>query len=376
MLNQKATKWQSWPDSQRSERATKIVNEKTTSGLFTNAEENGWILKPIGGKMSNAGKIDSLASDVVSAIADGEITNKLESYALSSLAMKGHKTSSYINRFVRKLYDEGDIKEISLPEVIAYLFRVENSYMSSDFDSLLNNDLRIIRSGAHENECKQPSSCDCPINMAFYDAGLGINPSDAKDKLADFHSSDKHKIEFLTGMWGQGSFAGLKFTGARVRIFKENPNLKPKSLRNNQFGILVQFKMPTEPEEGRLPWTYMQFLDSDGSIPSFESLEGLPILPVGNGSTDEEKCNAYGAPMEYGVFTKYYDLDLDPGIKNSHIGDNFRKRLSVLWPELPIPITMQDRSRRWDRETTDVTLEGMIRKLHTDNLYEQVLQLR
>ncbi len=202
-------------------------------------------------------------------------------------------------------------------------FNIYNGKLSSiDASQRANiaNNIYLVATGS-----KTPS-------LDIIDLGEGQSPSLFKDTFLSLNRGNKSKMQFVQGKFGMGGTGvfsfGSKEHNIQLIISKRNQEL-PDS--DNRWGVTVIRRIhPT----GQMKSSVFKYLAPEGDILSFVS-ETLPLLPGDN-------RKPYSKSIPYGSFIKIYDYRLKTGRLKSDITRHLWNRLSLLMPDIALPIKVVD----------------------------------
>jgi len=230
--------------------------------------------------------------------------------------------------FIRECLKSGiDPESIDTPDSIQSAqkkyFNIFNGKLSS-IDAAQRNriadNIYLVASGS-----KIPS-------IDIVDLGEGQPPSSFKDTFLSLNRGNKNKIQFVQGKFGMGGtgvFAfGSKKHNLQLIISKRNQELQDS---DEKWGVTVIRRIrPT----GQMKTSVFKYLAPEGGVLSFHS-NALPLLP-----DDDRK--AYNKEIHYGSFIKIYDYQLKTGRLRSDITRHLWNRLSLLMPDIALPIKVVD----------------------------------
>ena len=203
------------------------------------------------------------------------------------------------------------------------------------------------------------ASGDKTPSIDIVDLGEGQSPTSFKDTFLSLNRGNKSKIQFVQGKFGMGgtgvlSFGSLKHN-IQLIISKRNLELQDS---DDIWGVTVIRRIhPT----GQMKSSIFKYLAPEGNVLSFIS-DALPLLP-----DDDRK--AYSKEISCGSFIKIYDYQLKTGRLRSDITRHLWNRLSLLMPDIAIPIKVIDTRHK---KSPIKTLSGLSVRLDEDkkNLLE------
>ncbi|MBN2238978.1 MAG: hypothetical protein JW712_04330 [Dehalococcoidales bacterium] len=202
----------------------------------------------------------------------------------------------------------------------------------------------IVATGSKSNPC-----------YSIIDRGEGQTPDTMPSTLLGLFRSIKNEIPFVQGKFHMGGTGALRFCGEdniQLVISKRNPNIcdNPKE---NQWGFAIVRK--EKPKGGRRTSVY-RYLAPNGKILRFSS-DTLPLLP-GN------YPNTTGKDLSFGTFIKLYEYDI--GNLKTNILFDLYNALSLLVPNIALPIRLYERRPGYSGHTFDTTLSGLSVRLDQD----------
>ena len=200
------------------------------------------------------------------------------------------------------------------------------------------------------------------MNLCIADRGEGQTPKRMPDTILSISKSNKLKIPFVQGKFNMGGTGALPFCGdhhLQLVISKRCPEIPNTDLDDTYDKWSVTIVRKEAPREGRKSSMYTYLTNPIGELLTFEA-DALPIVPMEH---------IKGAPgfeyeeMYFGTFIKLYNYQLR-GYK-SPIKFNFYYRLSLLIPNLALPIRLRD-ARDYKSNTNATNLSGLISRLYDD----------
>lgn len=245
----------------------------------------------------------------------------------------------------------------SIEEAQKQFFNIYNGKLSSIDEaqrSTLANSIMLVASG----DKKKPS-------FTIIDKGEGQTPKRIPETILSLTKSNKLKIPFVQGKFGMGGSGVLRFCS------KESNLLLIISKRNHEIDSSFDKKLYGE-DKSRDSWgvtivrredpkdgeksSHYSYLAPQGEILSFKA-KSLPLIPGPSPSLYEE-------PMASGTLIKLYEYDIGTGLR-SLIGFDLYYRLSLLMPDLALPLKMIER-RDYVAHSHDKTLSGLSVRLDED----------
>jgi len=249
----------------------------------------------------------------------------------------------------RNIDPTGDKCPQSIPEALERFFKIPEgklTNLSQNERNILANRILFVATGQKSNPC-----------YSIIDTGEGQIPNKMPDTLLSIGKSNKLRIPFVQGKFNMGGTGVFQFCGRhnlQLIISKRHPEVA--KYENNPSKELWGFTIirREDPSHGVKSSIY-RYLAPNNTILSFKS-DGLPILP-GDGTI------SYSNILQYGTFIKLYEYQMT-GLKK-HIRTSLFYRLSLLMPEVALPIRFYER-RDYIDETTETTLSGLLVRLEED----------
>ncbi len=205
-------------------------------------------------------------------------------------------------------------------------FRIYNGKLSSidaKDRSILAENIFLVASGNKTS----PS-------YSIVDLGEGQSPTSFPDTFLSLNKGNKSRIQFVQGKFGMGGTGVFRFGSPehnlQLIISKRNQDIKDK-IENNQWGITVIRRIPPT---GQMKSSIFTYLAPKNEILSFIS-QTLPLLP-------DDNLNTYRKPIKHGTFIKIYDYQMSTGRLRSDATRHLHNRLSLLMPDIALPIKVAD----------------------------------
>src|SRR3989344_1090040 len=169
---------------------------------------------------------------------------------------------------------------------------------------------------------------------SIIDSGEGQIPESFHDTFLSLTKGNKSKIQFVQGKFGMGGTGVFRFGSSehnlQLIISKRDPEIKfgPK---NDYWGVTV---IRRTPPTGQMKSSIFTYLAPEDKILSFTS-PSLPLLPG-------EDLQAYKDPLRHGTFIKIYEYKIGTGRLKSDATRHLHNRLSLLMPNIALPIKIAD----------------------------------
>lgn len=309
-----------------------VINILKEAGYWSKKEN--W--KYFGGKENNYGDIGNQQSK-----ADGALVEKLINSVDAVLMAENY----------HRLYTEKDYEPPpDIKTALQKFFNVDEGklYNISAYErTKLSNKISLIATGSKIN----PS-------YSIVDLGEGQTPNNMSATLLSLGASNKLRIPFVQGKFNMGGTGVLRFCGNNnfeLIISKRDPKISiyETDTSSNKWGFTIVRRM--DPEDKVRSSTYKYLVDNN-EILSFEA-DSLPILP-------DKFPKAFGNDLFYGTFIKLYEYQI--GNLRTLITLNLNYRLSLLMPQLAIPIRLFERRKDFKANSYETTLSGLDVRLEED----------
>jgi hypothetical protein len=209
--------------------------------------------------------------------------------------------------------------------------------------------ISLVATGTKTNPC-----------YAIIDRGEGQTPKQMPNTLLSLPMgrSNKLRIPFVQGTFNMGGTGVFQFCGRRnlqLIISKRHPEVSKfeKDESKHKWGFTIVRR--EDPSSGMKSSIY-RYLAPFDEIPSFES-DGLPLLPA-------DYPEPYGEKLEWGTFIKLYEYQMT-GLKTALYYDPYY-RLSLLMPNVALPIRFYERRRGYSAHSYEITMSGLSVRLDKD----------
>lgn len=205
----------------------------------------------------------------------------------------------------------------------------------------------LVATGTKSNPC-----------YSIIDKGEGQSPKRMPETFLSLTRANKLRIPFVQGKFNQGGTGALQFCGRhnlQLIISKRDPQISrlEKDETNDFWGFTIVRR--ERPREG-MKNSVFKYLAPEGKILMFKA-ESLPLLP-------REYPNAYGNPLEWGSFVKLYEYQIG-GLRTLVVFDLYN-RLSLLMPNIALPVRILERRKGYSGHTLETTLSGLSVRLDED----------
>lgn len=177
--------------------------------------------------------------------------------------------------------------------------------------------------------------------------------------LLSIGKSNKLRIPFVQGKFNMGGTGVLQFCGTnniQLVISKRNPViLKHEQIDESSSNWGFTIVRREYPQKGVRSSLY-RYLAPNNEVLSFQA-EDLPLLP-------SAYPNPYGQPLIHGTFIKLFEYQMT-GLYAPIILDLYY-RLSLLMPNVALPIRFYERRKGYKAHSFETTLSGLSVRLEED----------
>jgi len=235
----------------------------------------------------------------------------------------------------------------NINEALVKFFSIPDGKLSKLYPrqrAMLAENIHLVATGSKSNPC-----------YSIIDKGEGQTPDKMPTTLLGLFKSVKNEIPFVQGKFHMGGTGALRFCGEnhlQLVLSKRNPRIL-SSGESDEWGFTIVRR--EEPHGNRRTSVYT-YLTPKGMIPSFKA-DGLPLLP-------SIYPNKFGEPLEWGTFIKLYNYNLH-GLKTNILFDLYNV-LSLLMPNIALPIRLYERRKGYAGHTYETTLSGLSVRLDED----------
>lgn len=226
------------------------------------------------------------------------------------------------------------------------------------FEGRLSNITAQERSKLAENICLVATGSKSNPSYAVIDKGEGQTPNKMPDTLLSIGRSNKLRIPFVQGKFNQGGTGVLQFCGhqnLQLIISKRNPEIAnfEEDISKHLWGFTVVRRI--SPSKGVRSSIY-KYLAPRGEILSFES-DSLPLFP-------NSYPIAFGEDIQWGTYIKLYEYQMT-GFRTNILFDLYN-RLSLLLPNVALPVRFFERRKGYSGHSFETTLSGLSVRLDED----------
>lgn len=252
---------------------------------------------------------------------------------------------------VRGINPESNKAPQSLEEALSNFFDIYKGKLSNidaRIRTSLADNIHLIATGEKQNPC-----------YAILDRGEGQTPQNFPKTLLSIGKSNKLRIPFVQGRFNMGATGALQFCGKQnlqLIISKRNPDIDSggDDHSKDKWGFTIVKRV--EPSGEMRNSVYRYLAPNDGEVLQF-SAKSLPIAP-------DDYPEPYGKPLRSGTYVKLYEYDLK-GLKTNLKFDPYY-RLSLMLPDVALPIMLYERRKGYRGRTHRITMSGLSVRLEED----------
>ena len=190
------------------------------------------------------------------------------------------------------------------------------------------------------------------------DKGEGQSPESFISTLLSIGRSNKLRIPFVQGKFNMGGTGVFQFCGEnnlQLIISRRHPdiikNYDHETSEKCGFTVIRR----ENPSDGLRSSCY-KYLAPFNEILSFES-DGLPLMPG-------EYPNPCQNVLKWGTFIKLYEYQMI-GLRTNILFDLYN-RLSLLLPNIALPVRLYERRKGYTGHSFETTLSGLAVRLDED----------
>ena len=169
---------------------------------------------------------------------------------------------------------------------------------------------------------------------SIIDSGEGQTPELFQDTFLSLSKGNKSEVQFVQGKFGMGGTGVFRFGSPehnlQLIISKRDPEIK-SGPQNSEWGVTVIRRIyPT----GQMKSSIFTYLAPEGKILSFAA----PLLSLIPG----DNLEAYKGNLRHGTFIKIYEYNIGSGRLKSDATRHLHNRLSLLMPNIALPLKVAD----------------------------------
>ncbi|MDO9108435.1 MAG: hypothetical protein Q7U89_05530 [Coriobacteriia bacterium] len=208
--------------------------------------------------------------------------------------------------------------------------------------------IALVATGSAQNPC-----------YTIIDQGEGQTPSAMPDTLLSLAKSNKLRIPFVQGKFNMGSTGALQFCSQQhnlqLIISRRDQEIADQSdVTHREWSMTVLRRV--EPAGAVRSSTY-KYLAPGGQVLRFQA-EDIPAMPGPFPAS-------FSLPLRHGTVVKLYEYQTPKGLR-SDIRRDLYDRLSVLLPEIALPVRLYERRTSYKGKTMERTLAGLSVRLDED----------
>lgn len=255
----------------------------------------------------------------------------------------------------RGINPEGSDAPRSVIEALERYFNIRNGRLSNlDTKSraTLAENICLVATGAKSNPC-----------YSIIDKGEGQTPNKLPMTLLALFKSIKARIPFVQGKFHMGGTGAFRFCGQhsgqhnlQLIISRRKPTIAKNEIDDESreyWGFTVVRR--ENPGNGRRSSVYT-YLAPRNAILKFGT-DSLPLLP-------ESYPEKFGGLLHWGTYIKLYEYNMQ-GLKTNVVFDLYNA-LSLLLPNIALPIRLYERRKGYGGHTLETTLSGLSVRLDED----------
>lgn len=226
-------------------------------------------------------------------------------------------------------------------------------------DGKLTNISERERSKLAENICFIATGSKTSPTYALVDMGEGQSPSKLRDTILSLRKSNKLRIPFVQGKFNMGGTGVFRFCGKsniQLIVSKRDPLIAAGDRDPmSQFWAFTVIRRE-DPKPGVRSSNYKYLAPSSQIL--FFAADSIPVMP-------SEYPNAYGKPLSYGTFLKFFEYKIGSGLRTNILFDLYNK-LSLLMPNIALPVKMYERRIGYSGHSFESTLSGLSVRVDED----------
>lgn len=316
-----------------SESEQEIINHLRIAGFWD--DSSCW--RNFGGIEDNWSTIGNQQSNPQSALVE-KLINSVDAMLMAKCLESGIKP-------------DGAGAPQSLIEAVKKFFNIPQgklSLLDTRIRTRLAENIYLVSSGLKSNPC-----------YSIIDKGEGQTPNNMPNTILGLFKSIKKRIPFVQGkfhMGGTGTFRFCGQHGIQLVISKRKPTIAEKETSDDSRDLWGFSVLRREfPGDGRRI-SVCTYLAPNQEVPRFKATS-LPLLP-------SIYPNKFGNNLEWGTFIKLYEYHM-PGLQTNILFDPYNA-LSLLLPNLALPIRLCERRKGYTGHTFETSLTGLSVRLDDD----------
>jgi hypothetical protein len=238
----------------------------------------------------------------------------------------------------------------TITDALKQYFKIYNgklSNLSASERTELAQNISLVATGSKSNPCYE-----------IIDKGEGQSPDQFPSTLVSIGKSNKLRIPFVQGKFNMGGTGVLQFCGEnnlQLIISRRHPEIikNYEKETSDEWGFTIIRR--ENPNHGLRSSSY-KYLAPDKKILSFKS-DGLPLLPG-------KYPNSHENILKWGTFIKLYEYQMT-GLRTNILFDLYN-RLSLLLPNIALPVRLYERRKGYRGHSLETTLSGLSVRLDDD----------
>ncbi|HEX8736343.1 MAG TPA: hypothetical protein VF721_13525, partial [Pyrinomonadaceae bacterium] len=250
----------------------------------------------------------------------------------------------------RKIKPDSDQAPQSIKQALSSFYKIH--------EGKLTNIDTTERGKLAENICFIATGTKKNPSYTIVDKGEGQTPGNLKNTILSLGKSNKLRIPFVQGKFNMGGTGVFRFCGQhniQLIISKRHPEIAKNEHdpTKNYWGFTIVRR--EDPKQGVRSSNY-KYLSVNEQILFFDA-PSLSLLPGTYPS-------AYEKELEWGTFMKFYEYQIGP-YKSPVLFDLYNK-LSLLMPNIALPVRMYERRPGYKANSYETNLAGLSVRINED----------
>jgi hypothetical protein len=215
------------------------------------------------------------------------------------------------------------------------------------------------RSKLADNICFVATGQKTNPTYALIDKGEGQSPAKLPNTILSLRKTNKLRIPFVQGKFNMGGTGVFRFCGEsnlQLIVSRRNPEIAKHEAdpTKDYWGFTVVRR--EDPSQGVRSSNYKYLAPAEQIL--FFLADSLPVIPG-------EYPNAYGSPLEFGTYLKFFEYKIGPGLRTNILLDLYNK-LSLLMPNIALPVKLFERRKGYDANSYETVLSGLSVRVDED----------
>ncbi len=253
--------------------------------------------------------------------------------------------------FKRSIKPDSEEAPQSIKEALIKFYNID--------ESKLTNITPKERSKLAENILFVATGSKLTPTYSIIDMGEGQTPAMFHDTLLSLRKSNKLRIPFVQGKFNMGGTGVFRFCGVhnlQLIISRRNPEIAAQEgdPTKDFWGFTVIRR--EDPSKGARSSNYKYLAPSKQII--FFPADSLPILP---GEYPQKHINS----LYWGTYIKVFEYKIGPSLRTNIQFDLYNK-LSLLMPNVALPIKLYERRKGFTAHTFETILSGLSVRVEED----------